>query len=341
MIMDNSKDASILIVDDEQSIRDILFRKLENSGYDCTVASDGISSLNKLKTYEADLVLLDISMPGKSGVDVLKEIKSKYEDTAVIMVTAIAELETAINTMKMGAYDYILKPIDLNTLIISIDKALEKRRLIIENKSYQHHLEEKVKDQTVQIREAFLNSIKALADALEAKDEYTSGHSQRVTEIAVAIAKEMSLPKQTIEQIMLAGLLHDIGKIGVRESILNKPSSLTKEEFQHVKLHCDIGVRILVNLIEDEEILSMVGHHHERFDGNGYPDGLKRDQIPVGAKILAVADSYDAMTSERPYRQAMTTEKALEEIECCRGSQFDPDVVNAFITAGKNIAAIV
>lgn len=313
--------------------------------------------MKKLNARQFDLVLLDIRMPGKSGIDVLGEIQVKYPDTAVIMITAIADVETAIELMKTGAYDYIIKPADLDILMVSIDRALDKRRLILENKSYQLHLVEKVEEQTKKIRESFLNSITSLAYALEAKDKYTSGHSQRVTEIAIAIAQELGMPEDKIEKIRLAGLVHDIGKIGVRESVLHKPGRLTDEEYQHVTSHSEIGERILSPIIEDEEILKMVRHHHERYDGSGYPDGLSAEQIPrgarilavadaytnisgdqtgkeklsQGARILAVADAYDAMTSDRPYRNAMSPEVACAELEKGKGKQFDPVIVDAFL----------
>jgi len=340
--------ARILVVDDEARVREIISRKLADDGYHCLTAPDGNKALKLLKADQIDLVLLDINMPGKSGGTVLKEIRAKYPDTAVIMVTAIADAHTAISLMKSGAYDYVIKPVELNVLLVSLDRALEKRRLIIENRDYQLHLEQRIKEQTKKIRQSFLNSITSLAYALEAKDKYTHGHSERVTEIAVAIAQELALPQDTIEKIQLAGLLHDVGKIGVRESVLNKPGKLTDEEFDHVKSHSEMGERILRPIIEDKEILEMVRHHHERYDGAGYPDGLTSAQITKGASIvavaeayativsqgamaLAVADAYDAMTSDRPYRPAISPEAACAELKKGKGKQFNPTVVDAFL----------
>ncbi|GAG12177.1 unnamed protein product, partial [marine sediment metagenome] len=262
--------------------------RLSDEGHECTVASDGTSALRQLNAHQFDLALLDIRMPGKSGTDILREIQVKYPDTAVIMVTAVLDVETAIESINMGAYDYIIKPVDLNMLAVSVDRALDKRRLILENREYQLHLEEKVEAQTQKIRNSFLNSITSLAYALEAKDKYTSGHSQRVTETAVAIARELGMSEESIEKIRLAGLVHDVGKIGLRESVLKKPGRLTDQEYRHVMSHCEIGERILSPVMEDEEILRMVRHHHERYDGTGYPDGLSGEDIPEGARILAV-----------------------------------------------------
>ena len=198
------------------------------------------------------------------------------------------------------------------------------------------YLKQKVEKQANKIRESFLNALTALAYALEAKDKYTSGHSQRVAEISVAIAREMGLSRQDINKIRLAGLIHDIGKIGVRASVLNKPGRLNDDEYQHIKTHSEIGEHILTPIVEDEQILKTVRHHHERYDGTGYPDGLSGEQIPLGAKILAVADAYDAITSERPYRKAMSIQSACHEIELCKGSQFDPEVADTFLRIKKH-----
>jgi putative nucleotidyltransferase with HDIG domain len=344
--------AKILIVDDETRVREIISRKLADEGYHCLTASNGNSALKLVKADQVDLVLLDIMMPGKSGTEVLKEIRDVRPDIAVIMVTAIADVQTAIALMKAGAYDYIIKPVELNVLLVSLNRALEKRQLLIENRDYQSHLENRVEEQTHKVRQSFLNSITSLVYALEAKDQYTHGHSQRVTKIAVAIAKELGIPQDVIKKIELAGLLHDVGKIGVSEMILNKPGKLTREEFEAVKVHCEIGERILAPIVEDKEILEMVRHHHERYDGTGYPDGLSGGQLTKGASIvavaeayativspgamsLAIADAYDAMTSDRPYRPAMTAEIACAELEKCKGKQFNPVIVDTFLSLMK------
>jgi len=321
----------ILIVDDEPGVRELLHRRLAKEGYQCQEAGDGDQALDRMETAPSALILLDIKMPGKSGTEVLPEIRARYPDTAVVMATAMTDTSTAIQCMKEGAYDYVTKPFNLAEVVLSVDRALEKRRLELENRDYQQHLEQKVEEQAKRIRKSFLNAITALAYALEAKDRYTSGHSQRVTEMSVAIARELKMPRGKVEKIRLAGLIHDIGKIGIRESVLNKPGSLTDDEYGHIKSHPELGEHILAPIVEDKEILGMVRHHHECYDGRGYPDGLGGEQIPLGARIMAVADAYDAMTSERPYREAMGTEAACEEIKRCTGTQFDPVVVAAFL----------
>ncbi len=324
------KQDSILIVDDEKAVRKLLHQKLSGEGYQCQEAGNAEQALNRLRNTVTDLVVLDIRMPGKSGTELLPEIKASYPDTAVVMATATTDSSIAIQCMKQGAYDSITKAFNLDEVILSIGRALEKRRLELEDKEHQWHLEEKVAEQAKKIRASFLSAITALAYALEAKDKYTSGHSQRVANISVVIAKRMGLLQESVDKVKLAGLVHDIGKIGVMESVLNKPGSLTDKEFQHIQKHPEIGERILTP-VADEEILRLVRSHHERYDGSGYPDGLKATQIALGARILAIADAYEAMTSERPYRKAMSDKAASAEIGCGKGTQFDPEIADAFL----------
>ena len=331
------KQESILIVDDEDTIRRILYKKLSGEGYRCHLATNGEQALDEMRKSTIGLVILDIKMPGKSGLELLPEIKTACPDTQVLMATATTDINAAVQCMKYGVYDYVTKPFNLDEIIFIVGRALDKRRLELENREYQHHLEDKVSEQSEKIRLSFLSAIAALASALEAKDKNTGGHSQRVAEISAAIANAMGLPQETNEKVKLAGTVHDVGKIGVSESILNKPGRLTHEEFQHVQKHPEVGQHILTPIAGDEEILKIVRSHHERYDGTGYPDGLKRDQIPLGSRIIAVADAYEAMTSQRPYRRAMSGESALIEIERGEGTQFDPNVAEAFLSSFRNI----
>jgi len=324
----NPKD--ILIVDDEASVRHLLCKLLVNKSYRCEEAANSEEAIEKIKCKPMSLVILDINMPGKSGTELLAEIKAGHPDTAVIMATAATNLSTVINCMKQRAYDYITKPFNLDEVTLSIARALEKRRLELENRDFQKYLKRKVEQQANEIRESFLNAIAALAYALETKDKYTSGHSQRVAEISVSIARELGLSRQNITGLRLAGLTHDIGKIGIRASVLNSPDRLTDAEFQHIMTHSELGEHILAPIVEDGQILKAVRHHHERYDGTGYPDRLSGKQIPLGARILAVADAYDAITSERPYRKAMDSRIAFNIIDGCKGSQFDPEIIDAF-----------
>ncbi len=323
---------TILIVDDEEAIRRLLRYKLSAEGYQCHEAGNAEQALQQLRSRAVDLMILDVKMPGKSGIEVLPEIRSSYPDTAVIMATVITDASLAVQCMKQGAYDYFAKPFNLDEVSLGVGRALERIRLERENRDYQHNLEQKVEEQARHIRQSFFNAITALVYALEAKDPYTSGHSQRVTTMSLEMARRMALSGEDVENIRLAGLIHDIGKIGVREAVLGKKNTLTEPEFEHIRYHCQLGEHILMPIMGDyREILRIVRHHHERFDGTGYPDGLAGNDIPLGARILAIADSYDAMTSERPYRQSLSPGVALAEIERCAGTQFDPGLAALFL----------
>lgn len=336
----NNKLEIILVVDDETAVRRLLKQMLSTRGYSCLEAGNADEALVQLEDNSIGLVLLDIKMPGKSGAQLLPEIRASYPDTALIMATAMTDTDIAIECMKQGAYDYITKPFNLDDVAMSVKRALEKRRLELENRDYQQHLEQKVTEQAEKIRASFLNAITSLAYALEAKDKYTSGHSVRVAEMSVAISREMALPEEDTEKIRLAGQLHDIGKIGIKETVLNKPGRLTDDEFAHIERHPGVGERILAPVVDDVEILATVRHHHERYEGTGYPDGLAKEEIPLGARILAVSDAFDAMTSERPYRKAMSDEIAAFEIKRNINSQFDPEVVDAFLRAMDLVSVI-
>ncbi|MDY6892444.1 MAG: response regulator [Chloroflexota bacterium] len=329
----------ILVVDDERSIRKVLQATLSREGYPCHEASNSDQALEKLGNNSIALAILDIKMPGESGAALLPHIKSRFPDTAVIMATAVADTRLAIYCMRQGAFDFITKPLDLDELILVVERALEKRALDIEVRYYRQHLEQKVQEQATKIRDSFLDAITALAHALDAKDAYTSGHSQRVAEMAVAIAEELGLAQDMIERIGLAGQVHDIGKIGMRESILNTADGLTEDAYSHVKLHPEIGGHILNPLMKDSEVLKIVRHHHEHYNGSGYPDGLRANRIPLGARILALADAYDAMISDRPYRTAVSPEEACAEIVRCKGTQFCPKVVDAFLRMRERSAS--
>lgn len=324
------KRARILVVDDEAMVRKLLCQKLSRDGYQCEEADGAVQALDGLKDSSIDLVILDIKMPGKSGIELLPEIKTAYPDTAVMMATALNDVNIAIECMKKGAYDYICKPFNLGEVVLSVEGVLERRRLELEIREYQQYLEEKVKEQTKEIRKVFLGAIEALAFALEAKDKYTAGHSRRVTEIAVAIGKELGLSPDDIEDLRWGGLLHDVGKIAIDQLIQNKPGELTHEEYAHIMTHAHVGAGI-VKPVVNGKVVEMIEHHHDRYDGSGMDQVVVGEDIPLGARILAVADAFDAMTSDRPYRSAMSAEEALSEIKRCTGTQFDPAVVVAFL----------
>jgi len=323
-----AKREKILIVDDEETITELLREKLSRETYHCEEARSAEQALERLRSNQTELVILDIMMPDKSGIDLLSEIRANYPDTAVIMATAVTETDVAIQCMKQGAQDYISKPFNLDEVARSVGKVLEKRRLELKIRKHQQHLEQRVEKQTREIRKLFLSAIEALVFALEAKDKYTAGHSRRVTEIAVAIGKELGLSPNETEDLRWGTLLHDIGKIAIAPLIQNKPSKLTPEEYRHIMMHIQVGARI-VRPVVNEKVVEIIEHHHDHYDGSGLHQVVVGEDIPLGARIVTVADAFDAMTSDRSYRLAMSTEETLDEIRRRSGTQFDPVVVTA------------
>lgn len=328
----------ILIVDDEELIRRSIRRKLIKEGYSCAEASCGDEALTYLHTNQADLVILDVKMPGKSGADVLPEIKMEYPDTAVVMATAVNDSNTIISCMKNGAHDYLPKPFALEELMLAVGNALIKRRLEVEIKGRMRSLEITVNDQGKQIRKLSLGSFEVLVNALEAKDAYTAGHSRRVAEMAEAVGRELGLSPADLDNLRWGALLHDVGKIAVDPAIQNKPSQLTPEEYRHVMIHAQIGPGI-VEPVANPAILEIIRHHHDRYDGQRPEQSKKGTDIPLGARIVALADTYDAMTSDRPYRPSNSMAAACLEIERCSGSQFDPQITSIFLSIIKKPAA--
>jgi putative two-component system response regulator len=323
-------DYKILIVDDEAAIRRLLRQKLSKEGYQCEEAGSSDETMEKMKTFSANLIMLDMKMPGKSGMELLPELKAAFPDTAVIMATAVAEADLAIQCMKLGADDYITKPFNLDDITSNIEKTLDKKILELKIRDYQDQLQQKVEHQTKEIRRIFLGSIESLVFALEAKDKYTAGHSRRVTEIALTIGQQLELSKDDLEDLRWGSLLHDVGKIAVDHFIQNKLGKLTSQEYEHVMIHTQVGAGI-VRPVVNEKVVAIVEHHHDHYDGTGLHQVIAGQDIPLSARILAVADAFDAMTSDRPYRQAIPEKEAWQEIRRCSGTQFDPAVVTAFL----------
>ncbi|HEY5061600.1 MAG TPA: HD domain-containing phosphohydrolase, partial [Gemmatimonadaceae bacterium] len=322
-----------LIVDDEPRLRQVMVHLMRGDGFQCIEAGNGIEALEQLANHAVTLVLSDLRMPKMDGVELLREIRNRFPDCAVVMITAVADVEMAVNCLAIGAADYVIKPYQLEDVRARVAQALDKRRLILENRAYRESLEERVQVQARRLEELFLASVQSLAEALELKDPYTRGHSIRVSQYSSVIARSLGLGGEMLRQIELGGHVHDIGKIGVRETVLNKADRLTPEEYEHIMTHPVLGWRILAPLLADTpNALNIVRSHHERFDGRGIPDGLRGDAIPLEARIAAAADAFDAMTSDRPYRGSeMTLDMAVDEIRRCSGSQFDPTVVDALV----------
>ncbi len=322
-------------MDDDAQVRHVLTRVIQTHGLSAVEASSGTEALAVLdRDGEVPLCISDIYMPQMDGVAFLREAVKRYPDMAVIMLTGVAEVNTAVECLKLGALDYISKPVMVEEVRARLDKALEKRDLILQNRFYQQNLETRVRELDRTNKLSVINGVQMLVHALEAKDAYTSGHSSRVSRYAMKAAVLLGFTGDALEHIRLGGELHDIGKIGTREDILNKAGPLTPEEFQHIKAHAPLGERILAPFLSGSPIvLSIVRSHHERLDGSGFPDALKGDQIPLVARIVAVVDAFDAMTTNRAYRKLRTPDEAVKELRRCAGVHFDEAVIDAFVRA--------
>jgi len=330
-----------LVVDDEPHLRSILARLLTEEGFACRQAGNGQEALRELERQPADLIVSDIRMPEMDGIQLLPELRQRWPDSAVVMVTAVSDVRSAIWCLTQGALDYVAKPFQVEDVQARVRQALEKRRLILENRDYQQNLERKVEAQARRIEELFVVGVQSLAHALEAKDPYTRGHSARVASYATAVARTLRLDGGVLDDLRIGAELHDVGKIGVRESVLNKPAKLTEDEYFHIMEHPVIGEKILTPLLKDRpRILQIVRSHHERLDGGGLPDGLGGDDIPLAARIVTVVDAFDAMTTGRAYRPPMPTAAVLEELRTESGRQFDPAIVTAFERTFADVSAL-
>ena len=328
----------VLVVDDEEFLRSIVRERLEIAGYSVEEASNGKEALAVLEgSGPYGVLLTDIQMPVMDGIALLGEWGRRSPGTAGIVMSANAELDTAVHALKMGACDYITKPFNFDVLLITIENALRKKDLERQLDDYRTNLEVKVKEQTDVINSMYVRSIDAMIKALEAKDYYTRGHSQRVTIYSLAIAAELGMKGEEMEALRRASVLHDLGKIGVREAVLNKPGRLSEEEFTNIVRHPETAVRILEPIPFFRPLLPAILYHHERFDGKGYPSRLAGKNIPFASRIMTIADTFDAMTSTRAYRKALPASDAIAEIRRCSGTQFDPDIVPAFLACQSKI----
>jgi putative nucleotidyltransferase with HDIG domain len=289
-------------------------------------------------TGEFELMLSDLMMAELDGIALLERSKEKYPDMPVIMVTAVHDISVALAAIRNGAYDYLLKPFEREQLLAMVRRALEHRRLKLENRAYQSNLESLVAARTEQLRQAMTDlersydiTLEALGDALDLKDAETEGHSKRVTAFTIAIARAMGLSGEKIRVIARGAFLHDIGKMAIPDAILLKPGALTEAETEIMREHCFRGYQMLRKIPFLSEAAEIVYSHQERFDGTGYPRGLSGTNIPMGARIFSIADTLDAITSDRPYRAARSIQVAREEVERFSGRQFDPDVVRVFM----------
>jgi cyclic di-GMP phosphodiesterase len=347
-VTDPNVPVSLLIVDDEDALRGALMRYLTQRGYTVYGAGNAAEAMSAVRAHRISAVLLDVRMPDKSGVDTVPDLLGIDGDLAIVMLTAVNDATTASLCLQRGALDYLTKPIDLAGLDRAIRNALRKRDQILEGQKLQHWLKEEVAERSAEARREraklerlSIATLEALVNALEAKDTYSRGHSARVADLGASVAAEMGASDDEVETVRAAGRLHDIGKIGIHETVLNKEGPLTPEEYAHVKAHVTIGSQILAPLAHLGEVIPFVRHHHEQWDGHGYPDGLSGEAIPLGARILCAAEIYDALTTARPYQEKMTPEKAVERMHQLAGRVLDPKVLQAMVAVVDRRRALV
>ncbi len=339
---------TLLVVDDEEAIRNAVRKYLVLQGYEVAVAATGEEALDILRRQKITGILLDVNLPGTNGIDLVPQILELEPSVAILMLTAVNDATSAALCMQRGALDYLLKPIDLSHLGRAIRRGLERRHALLEGQMLTQWLKEEVAlrvaerrlEQATQERIS-VATLEALVNALEAKDPYLRGHSARVADLSAGVAAHLGRPDEEIEAIRTAGRLHDIGKIGIREEILNKHGPLSDEEYEHVKQHVLVGSQILAPLVHLKDVITFVRSHHERWDGFGYPDKLAATAIPLGARIIGTVEIYDALTTARPYQEKMSPEMAVERMRDLIGSAIDPAIHEALEAVVSRRQALV
>lgn len=339
----------ILIADDDAAVREVIGGLLERFGHQVVTVDSGRKLLEAV-CEEFDVIVLDINMPGMDGFETMAGLNGKQVDIPVIFLTGAGSMEYAIEAINLGAYDFMTKPVtDPEILKVKIGRAVEKRVFVRREKAYREELEDKVREKTRELAQknellekhsrnlekVTFNMLLSLQTALEAKDVYTAGHTSRVTDYAVNVGRKMGLSVEDLGVLQRAGQLHDIGKLVIDNSSIGKAGPLTVDEWVMVRKHPEVGESIISQFGFLDREGEIVKSHHERFDGKGYPQKLRGDELDILTKIITVADSYDAMTSERCYRRNMTHDEAIRELRCCSSTQFDPEVVEAFSLAFK------
>ena len=326
----------ILIVDDEVEITEIL-ADLLSEDYQCLKAASAEQALDLLGQHQFHLVISDITMPGMSGLDMIPHVKQRSPETVVVMISGMQTVESAIGALRLGAFDYLMKPFDLRQVEAVVKRALEHHDLVVAKQRYENHLEELVEQRTAELDRAlnslegaYRSTLKALTAALETRDSETHGHSERVVSYSLRLGREYGLSAEEMKALEFGALLHDIGKIGVPDSILRKPAKLTEEEWVRMREHPVHGQQILRGIEFLQGAARVVAQHHEQWNGTGYPLGLQAEDIDICARIFAVADAFDAITSDRVYRRGKSYEAAAQELDDWAGRQFDPKVVKAF-----------
>jgi len=332
----------ILIVDDELEITEIL-SDLLSASYECYTCATAEEALAILLVKDFTLVISDITMPGMSGLDMIPHVKELAPNTVVVMISGMQTVESAIGALRLGAFDYLMKPFDLRQVEAVVKRALEHHELVLAKQRYENHLEELVEQRTAELDQAldslehaYRSTLRALTAALETRDSETHGHSERVVTYSLRLGREFGLSGAQMKALEFGSLLHDIGKIGVPDSILRKPAKLTDEEWVLMREHPIHGQQILRGIQFLEGAARVVAQHHEKWDGSGYPSGLKTEEIDICARIFSVADAFDAMTSDRVYRRGKSYEAASKELDDWAGRQFDPKIIEAFHRVPKD-----
>ncbi len=333
--------ARVLIVDDELATRKLLAAMLGEAGVPCKTAACAAEGLRVLETEPVDAVLSDLQMPGISGMAFLADVRPRYQYLAFLMITGVDDIRVGIEAMKKGADDYLVKPLQIEIVMASLERALDKKRLEQEVDHYRQNLEEMVKERTRQLETAlweversYEDTLEALGAAIDLRDSETAGHSHRVTLYSAKLAKELGVAEHELKTIAMGAWLHDIGKLAIPDAILLKPGALTEEEWIIMRSHAQLGFDLVKRIPFLADAAEIILTHHERCDGSGYPQGLETMDVPLGARIFAVADTVDAMTSDRPYRAALSFEEAHDEIRRGSGSRYDSRVANVFLSVG-------
>jgi putative two-component system response regulator len=348
--------AKILIVDDEPYVRRTLSRLLDRAGHQCDVARDAEEATLQLRSASFDLMLADVRMPGRSGLELASWAQQSYPDLAVLMLTGVEDPDVADVALERGAFGYMVKPWRATEVLINVSGALRRRQLELERRRERHELQSEVGDRTRELRQfvddlqtakeqvahAHEETVQRLCRAAEFRDNETAQHIQRMSHFCALLGRRLGMPEQRCEALRLASLMHDVGKIGIPDAILLKPGRLEPYEFDTMKLHAEIGYRILSgsNVVLLDQAAVIAHTHHEKFDGSGYPRGLAGDEIPLDGRITAVADVFDALTSKRVYKDPMPVDVALEILQDQRGKHFDPQIVDLFIDSIDEVLAV-
>jgi putative two-component system response regulator len=325
--MNNTK-GRVLVVDDEIYIQEILKSTLEDAGYECVTTCNAEEALVALASQSFDIALTDIRMPGKPGTELLRDVKATYPE---VVITAVDSTSVAIESLRFGAYDFIIKPFNLEQVLIAVNRALDKRRLENDNQEYQKYLSQIAGERSAETRRLFYSMTQVFIHLLDLKTPFNEGHSLRVAEQARYVARELRITDDGVRKIYLAALLHDVGTILIEDMLLTKQGALTEDEQRRIQERTALADDVLRPILDDEEVLKCIRHNREHYDGSGYPDRLKGNFIPLGARVISVVEAFDAITMGRPYRLPRSPEEAIKELVRCAQTQFDPQVVSVFV----------